>query len=530
MDKLTSIVSQKEQDLYNIIFKFILPIPLVHESTNRRSNINDDLDPGATTDEYPPIERFLWAGSKREGFTVPITSIKPNDLAYLMSDYDLIAILRGFIAKDDVTETTELPHSEQLHIKESFHPGYVTLVSDKDHTSFSTKFDDDCSGKVHFCCNKIEKKTIDIPVDEIVDKRILPLTKCTEKFVHGPALCYKIKSEHPGTGSEKVLTGSEVDIVLAVRVSSWPKAAENWAKRHRKHNWPSEDLRQRIISSAIHLVPVGHPESSEMDTEWRYSFTIPERLLAQSLNLVQRTCYVLAKILLKAVMKDNEYISSYFLKTSMFWLCEEVPHAEWRADDKIGSYVLLLLHRLQSFLKSKELKHYFIPENNMIDHIPSSSLDNAIEKLSSCIQDPLPIMFQFMGSNKYFGFYVNPPQELFKPLIDICRSQQDGVDTGLLYSTIRCLLWDFIGLYASWLKKEIRPPGDFITRPFAELKFRLMFVIAKELKNLDEKKNMDEIIKSIAERIEEYNVKNASEFLTYINEKKGYLQSLFINE
>lgn len=514
MECLEQIVSQDDIDLYNIIFKFILPLPIVHESTNR-SNINNDITETLIKTEYPEIDRFLWAGSKREGFTIPITANQPNNYAYLMSDFDLIAVLSGLIAVNENALITDLQHDEIFQVKDASHPGFVKLFSVADQKLFSVRFDTDCSGKVNLMRDNDCKSTINIPVNEIIDKKVVPLTSVTEKSAHGPALCFKIKSEHPAVANTTVIGGTEVDVVLAVRMGSWPQAANNWHVRHRSCNWPSKDLINKIMCSAIHLVPVGHSKSDNSENEWRYSFTIPERLLAQSLSVFQRACYVMAKILLKAAFAGDKGLSLYLLKTTMFWLCEEIP-GDW-TDDRMGYFVLMLLYRLQCSLRRQELRHYFIPANNMVDHISPTILQNVVERLAVCIKDPLKFLFSFIEAHKYFGFYVHPSKEIFNPLIELSKSQSDKSlkDTKMINSAIRKLLWEFVSLYSSWLKRNIAPPGDVITRPFAELKFRLLLGIAKDIQNIDKANTIDIIVKSIAKEIETHNVDNAPEFVSY---------------
>lgn len=527
MECLEQIVSQDDIHLYNIIFKYILPLPIVHESTNR-SDINNDITETSTKTEYPEIDRFLWAGSKKEGFTVPITANQPNNYAYLMTDYDLIAVLSGIIAINEKASITELQHHELYQIKDAPHPGFVELFSVADQQLFRVRFDTDCSGKVHFMRNNDCKATINIPVNEIIHKQVLPLTSCTEKFAHGPALCFKIKSEHPTTAKSVVNTGTEVDVVLAVKIGSWPQAANNWHVRHRSCNWPSMDLIEKIMCSAIHLVPVGHSKSDNSENEWRYSFTIPERLLAQSLNVFQKACYIIAKILLKAEFPSDKCISSYLLKTTMFWLCEEIPCENW-TDDKMGYFVVMLLYRLQCNLRRQELRHYFIPEYNMVDHMSPKVLSNVSDRLAVCIKDPLKFLFSFIEAHKYFGFYVHPSKEIFNPLIELCKSDRDKSPnyTEMINSAIRNLLLEFVGLYSSWLKRNIALPGDKITRPFAELKFRLLLGIAKDIQNIDKANTIDTIVNSIAKKIETHNADNAIEFLSYA---KSFLKSdLFIS-
>jgi hypothetical protein len=67
--------------------------------------------------------------------------------------------------------------------------------------------------------------------------------------------------------------------------------------------------------------------------EWRISFSVPEKMLIYSWTHSQIICYALLKLLLKEVIKKNEktdkLFCSYFLKTVIFWLSEELEQNVW---------------------------------------------------------------------------------------------------------------------------------------------------------------------------------------------------------
>ncbi|XP_052069262.1 uncharacterized protein LOC127708433 [Mytilus californianus] len=513
MENLEPFVSRNDLDLYNILFKHILPLPVMYGTHPAdRAMWNTNRYYRAETDKnYPEIAEFLWAGSKHEGLFVPISENKPNSFVYLMSDIDLITVLNGFIADDRIHPSTQPPHIEMLNIRSASHAGYIRLSS-KANEIFSMRYDSDCSGAVHFIRNNTISGRKILPMEEIIHKKICPLISYTEKFVHGPALCYRVKTEHLSGDTKKgVSSGSDIDVVLALKMSSWPLTAKEWVDRRRNSRWPSKELIEHIIKSDMYIVSVGHPDSDESENEWRYSFTMPEKCLGQSLGVFQRACYCLAKILLKSAIPNSEGISSYFLKTLLFWVCEEIPEEEWKTD-KMGYFVMLLIYRLKCCLQKKELRHYFIPENNMMDHIQPKILTDAIKQLSVLLEDPLSLLFRFTEQTKYYGFYIHPPNEMYQPLISLFKERYCAVQVEVLNPVLNGLLWEFVRHYCSWLKKDIAPPGDSITRPFAEMKFRLLLNTAKDIQETEISKPFDEIIEFIAKEIRNYNVGNATEF------------------
>ncbi|XP_076071373.1 uncharacterized protein LOC143042797 [Mytilus galloprovincialis] len=77
------------------------------------------------------------------------------------------------------------------------------------------------------------------------------------------------------------------------------------------------------------------------------------------------------KILLKDVIVLDvgceDLLCSYFIKTVLFWLCEEVPSSEWRPENLI-SYFMRCFRRLIYCVEHTVCPHYFIPENNLFEN------------------------------------------------------------------------------------------------------------------------------------------------------------------
>jgi hypothetical protein len=53
--------------------------------------------------------------------------------------------------------------------------------------------------------------------------------------------------------------------------------------------------------------------------EWRVSFNAAERKLSKSLLPVQKSCYSLVKLMLKAGLSSSSILTSYHVKNMMFW-------------------------------------------------------------------------------------------------------------------------------------------------------------------------------------------------------------------
>ncbi|VDI59936.1 Hypothetical predicted protein [Mytilus galloprovincialis] len=74
------------------------------------------------------------------------------------------------------------------------------------------------------------------------------------------------------------------------------------------------------------------------------------------------------KIILKDFIKPRhgDLLCSYFLKTIMFWLSEEINPSEWKPENMI-SCLSDCIRRLIYYVEYKTCLHYFIPENNLFE-------------------------------------------------------------------------------------------------------------------------------------------------------------------
>lgn len=89
-------------------------------------------------------------------------------------------------------------------------------------------------------------------------------------------------------------------------------------------------VRDSIISAGCHFVAMGHKNGNHADNEWRISFFQAENKLVYSMNYTQFLTYGLLKTILKgfinAGLKDeNKLLSSYNIKTVVFWAIQQNP-------------------------------------------------------------------------------------------------------------------------------------------------------------------------------------------------------------
>ncbi|VDI54159.1 Hypothetical predicted protein [Mytilus galloprovincialis] len=170
--------------------------------------------------------------------------------------------------------------------------------------------------------------------------------------IHGPCAC---------------VPGDIFDCAMTYRCNEWIAPAQQWIDRAR-FNWPSEKLVISVVQDGVLFVPIGCKSSPNEYLEWRMSFSMAEKKLIHSLSHTQLLCYALLKIVLKNIIKPKhgDLICSYFLKTIMFWLCEEFQSSDWKPE-KMFLCFMNCLRRLIYSVEYKTCLHYFIPDINLFE-------------------------------------------------------------------------------------------------------------------------------------------------------------------
>ena len=143
-----------------------------------------------------------------------------------------------------------------------------------------------------------------------------------------------------------------------------------------------------------HLVAKAHGSHPEDDSEWRFSFSKAETTMCQSFTPNQLYVYHLLRLIKKDLLqrcgtREESWngVSTYTFKTLMLWACEEKSDEFWRFE-RLSKSISELLLILVGWLIERRCPNYFIPENNMMDHVPYIiSFDEEIEFLLECCNE-----------------------------------------------------------------------------------------------------------------------------------------------
>ncbi|XP_071145508.1 uncharacterized protein [Mytilus edulis] len=191
------------------------------------------------------------------------------------------------------------------------------------------------------------------------------------KQIHGPCITDK---------------NGDFDFAFSFHCKTWISSVVNWITRS-SSSWPSHNVTQSIINHGILFVPIGVHGSPTEDLEWRVSFSVAEKLLINTFTHTQLMCYALLKIILKGVIANDseckDLLCSYFLKTIIFWISEELPSSVWTPDNLIPCF-MRCFSRLVYFVEYSVCLHYFIPDNNMFENkIEGRDRDVLLDKLNT---------------------------------------------------------------------------------------------------------------------------------------------------
>ncbi|XP_071142715.1 uncharacterized protein [Mytilus edulis] len=158
-----------------------------------------------------------------------------------------------------------------------------------------------------------------------------------------------------------------LDIAVCFRNKLLPYNAKQWVYRQRKQ-WPPNAVIDTIMRFGCLLVPIGPKTVTNNQFLWRLSFSVAEKHLLHSFNYTQLLCYGLLKLTLKHIINKNpgveDLLCSYFLKTTLFWLSEEVSIETFQLENLFNCFKLCL-GKLRSWVENSYCPNYFIPEQNM---------------------------------------------------------------------------------------------------------------------------------------------------------------------
>lgn len=282
------------------------------------------------------------AGSRKEGLKTQSSDL---DLFFYLTDHHVVWDLTHSEGYDPATDTLIFMESPE-HL-----PGtsYLRLVNMHRSNKTISKLS---------CIQKNDHMYIS---SELFLKNAESYCRDDKVFQHGPC--------HTFTFDD-----TEYDYVCALACRKWPPQTNNWISRCGKFGWPDNLTIKNMISSGCFLVPIGskqsrHNNDPNLEMEWRLSFVLAEQILVRAMNHCQFMCYALLKVFLLEVLnkdakKEDQKISSYFLKTAMFWCIQTDANYKWSRENFFECFWKCYKVLLQ-WVYTGYCPNFFVPQNNL---------------------------------------------------------------------------------------------------------------------------------------------------------------------
>ena len=214
--------------------------------------------------------------------------------------------------------------------------------------------------------------------------------------------------------NEKLILNIAWDISTLIRINWWPDVANEWI--FRKRNLPKQTVINDLTKVSYLIAKSSASPNLESNTsELRYSFAHLERELTSRRSSDQNYIYLIFKSMFYKWIKpiDPDVISSFIVKTIMFWVCEEYypNHRIWRKKSCVRTLNRLFC-KLLSALEDRHLPYYFIPSINVIDTIN----DELRIKMISIIMDIVCDTWKCIPKN------VDEVTEVSKEMLNLATS------------------------------------------------------------------------------------------------------------
>ena len=248
---------------------------------------------------------------------------------------------------------------------------------------------------------------------------------CDKSDVSAQEWCQEAKlkellTQNGHTKTESVVSKFKDRIKIHVPVV-WPKNVQKYVLRH---HWPSSRVTKQMLREECYLVP--QHTSVGLEAGWRYSFCDSERVLCNHLGQKQRTCFRVLKALIQRNMSDENSLS-YYLKVALFWTCcDEVKSGK---SEDAGTFIFMLLKKYISFLESGILPCFFVPECNLIGHVPDERRERWLKKMKMLQKDILTQMGEFWEEYSLCRTPISCWHLVMSAIIETVKSKVEHLNT-----------------------------------------------------------------------------------------------------
>ncbi|CAF0781205.1 unnamed protein product [Didymodactylos carnosus] len=176
------------------------------------------------------------------------------------------------------------------------------------------------------------------------------------------------------------IIGYKSSLVLSIKLNFWPNNVQPFLERIQMKQ---PLLYEKIKHVYMHVIPKWSKiNCKSQDYEFCYSFSAVERQLATVRTLNGTKLYIIARnIYYKHLYNKVKTMKSYFVKTSVLWMCETIE-----LDDENEILTVQWLEFFCNLLHKRCCPHYFMPMINIFDNCSEEDMDNALLILQNDIK------------------------------------------------------------------------------------------------------------------------------------------------
>ncbi|XP_031555646.1 uncharacterized protein LOC116292467 [Actinia tenebrosa] len=254
-------------------------------------------------------------------------------------------------------------------------------------------------------------------------RTIIPISRTTMMALNEGKITGPSYSLYTNGGSFNISR----DFVYGLKCNFWPLQAQEWIHRERSFAWPSKELISASVSQGCHVVPVASHNGNLREFEWRFSFSVVELKLVQSMTDNQKLAYSILKAIIKNEMKQRklDVFVSYHLKTTLFWFLEK-SDLKMLENQSLKVNIIELLDSLIAFYNDGFLPNYFIRKNNMIAHRSSEEIFSVCAVLRDIKSDFTMSLCRYIEANQSIPVFFDVPlsqllKDDSKKFLQVCK-------------------------------------------------------------------------------------------------------------
>lgn len=339
------------------------------------------------------FEEVIPTGSFKEHSVI---SQKTNFQNYIEHEFDFMLVLRDLGAHSDGVSLADCVISGEEK-QDAFK--HIVLSGD------SLKRWQDCcvlsDGNYLLNADKIMQsfaQVVDTVMNEMMEREEGLVPGCIAISRNGPALTLQfdiaklpleMQSPYPEDWQGVMLRKAgyncinnwSIDLVVCVTAADIFNTYGSWASR--KRNWPSKNIEKELFRMPAHLVA---KSIDSIPNSWRLSTSRAELVLADYISETRplvRKCWLVLKAILKAHLSQPKFITSYNLKTILFYTMDRVPPGYW-TEENLPELLLAVVDAIIVGLGTRAFPHYFLPSVNLLSQ--SASEDHIFGLLQKCYQ------------------------------------------------------------------------------------------------------------------------------------------------